>query len=94
MWKPGESGNPGGRPARLRALSVRISEFDEDYRVRLHEIALHGEPRDATSAIKILWGYAYGAPAQMIVGEDGKALQIDTGLGAVLQQLAARIAHK
>ena len=68
---PGKSGNPKGRAKRTAALAIAISEFDEDYRRRLHSIALEGEHKDSVSAIKLLWAYAHGNPAQVVTGDDG-----------------------
>ena len=68
---PGTVLNPGGRPKKEPSLCIKIREFDEVYRQRLHEIALTAEPRDSTAAIKLLWSYAHGQPAQRMILEGG-----------------------
>lgn len=77
-FPPGVSGNPGGRPKKLAELSVKISEMDEKYRLRLDAIADGDgyEAKDSIAAIKLLWAYAHGNPAQAITGAGGTDLKV------------------
>lgn len=74
MFVPGKSGNPGGRPKKLDELKLKIVEMTSKHLARLEGIAADGENKDSISAIKLMWSYAYGNPAQAITGEDGSPL--------------------
>jgi len=90
-FKPGQSGNPGGRPKRTEALATAISEMDTAHRLRLEYIAAHGEHKDSVAAIKLLWAYAHGNPTQPVTGEGGGPLQIQTvSLAETLANLIRR----
>jgi len=79
-FQPGQSGNPGGRTKKLEELTIRISAMRDKHLSRLEYIADQGEHRDSIAAIKLLWAYAYGNPAQSITGPDGGPMQtIDIG---------------
>lgn len=68
---PGASPNPGGRPKKLEALKIKLSQFTEQACDRLENIATSGEDKDAVAAIKLMWSYLYGAPRQEVSGPDG-----------------------
>lgn len=75
QFKPGQSGNPNGRSKKLADLAAKISEMDDAHRLRLEYIAAHGEHKDSTAAIKLLWAYAHGNPTQPVSGPDGGPIQ-------------------
>jgi hypothetical protein len=75
-WKPGESGNPGGRPKKLEALAASIREFDDELRDKLLTIVRTGSDKDARESIKLLWSYAHGLPRQVVTDEAGNAVHL------------------
>lgn len=79
MFKPGQSGNPGGRTKKLEALRINICKMEEAHLARLQDIAANGEHKDAIAAIKLMWGYAYGNPATVVTTEDGEPFKLDAG---------------
>lgn len=74
-FKPGQSGNPSGRPAVIREAleAFRNPEDLKFLRDRLIEIA-RGDDKTAVAAIKEYHDRAYGKPPQAITGDDGKPL--------------------
>ena len=90
-WKPGESGNPNGRPKRLAQLSAKICEMEPRLLERLARIAFDGEDKDANTAIKTLLAYGWGAPFQPIGGEDGGPIMTrNDDLAALVHEIAER----
>lgn len=75
-FKVGYSGNPGGRPKKLEELSEPIGKWTPEFLQRLYDIAMNGEHKDSTAAIKLMWGYRYGNPAQVVTDGDGNPAQI------------------
>lgn len=79
-WKPGETGNPGGRP---RGVERWTREQIESYTIddpdlgtltgwqavlrRQWKIAVFGEDKDATPAAKFLFDRGYGHAKQTVV---------------------------
>lgn len=55
-------------------LKMAISEMTGHHLERLEDIAKTGENKDSLAAIKLLWSYAYGNPAQVLTGADGTPL--------------------
>jgi len=73
-WKPGQSGNPGGRPKVAAEFRERCRELmeREGGGWDLAAAMLYGHPRDRRWAIEFLASYAYGKPAQLHVHEGGE----------------------
>lgn len=70
-WKPGQSGNPGGRPKAHAALRQKCRDLDEENIKRLQEIAKNGDTDAASvAAIKLLLAYGHGAPPAKPLDED------------------------
>lgn len=73
-FKPGKSGNPGGRSVAQREGEKRLAacirgfagEDFETYVERLHEIIVHGEHRDSLAGLKLAFDRVYGAAKQSI----------------------------
>jgi len=86
-YKPGESGNPGGRPAVVRDFRERCGNFmSEEGWKRLSSMA-RGRGKHAYRALELIAAYAYGKPNQPISGPDNAPLQI------TIQALVADITH-
>lgn len=83
-WKPGQTGNPGGRTAKQRRSEHRVADVirklgGEDcelYVQRLHDIAMDvtGEPRDSIKAIECLLMRTIGKPTETIVSVEENAM--------------------
>lgn len=65
-WRPGQSGNPKGRPKTLRQFRERIQK--EGYRlyVELLKIAYDRSDPEQMRAIELLLAYGYGRPSQKL----------------------------
>ena len=75
-WKPGQSGNPGGRPKRDLAAEIARAIFEQDSEVIARAFA--AELKKGNSKVfTALADRAYGKPRQQIeqVGEDGWPIQ-------------------
>lgn len=75
-FKPGKSGNPGGKPKKLEELAAKCRAFDDQLIERLKGIALKGEDKDSVAAVKLLWSYGHGLPRQVVTDADGKSVPI------------------
>ena len=91
-WRPGESGNPRGRPVGGLSVATFIRElggFDARvYVERLHAMAMDKrQPRLALEAIRILLERGFGRPPDMTVTFDVSALRdlSDADLEAALR---------
>jgi len=75
-WKPGQSGNPGGRPKRDLAAEIARMIFERDTEAIERAFAAALRKGDAR-VFKALADRAYGKPRQQIehVDEDGDPLQ-------------------
>lgn len=82
-WKPGQSGNPNGRPPKGHSITDTIKdmmnetpEIKKALGTKVIEYALKGD----MTAMKMLWQYMDGMPTQVneITGKDGQPIQIET----------------
>lgn len=95
-FKPGQSGNPGGRPkdsAWVKHLAAKRTEdaikalADALEATRLvvsakgDVVAEEPDHRVRVAAAQALLDRAHGKPAQAITGEDGGAVKVDTSAG-------------
>ena len=72
-FKPGQSGNPGGRSAGLTHLRELAREKTETALNTLVQICEGGESEAArVAAANAILDRGYGKPAQAVTGEDGE----------------------
>lgn len=72
MFKPGQSGNPGGRPKAEREVVELAREGSTRAMGRLIELVEHEDPRTAIAAANSVLDRAFGKPTQPISGDDDK----------------------
>jgi Family of unknown function (DUF5681) len=65
QWKPGQSGNPGGRPKRSISFQQLCREEQPANFERLKAIAADTKHKQQVEAIKIMLAYDLGRPIQM-----------------------------
>ena len=77
-WKPGQSGNPGGRPKRDLAAEIARAIFEQDSEAITRAFAA-GLKKGNAKLFTALADRAYGKPRQQIefAGEDGGSTQTD-----------------
>ena len=63
-FRPGVSGNPGGRPKALRDIRERAREYSEETVARLVAWVRSDNPRASVAACSLLLSYAWGKPPQ------------------------------
>jgi hypothetical protein len=75
-WKPGQSGNPGGRPKRDLAAEIARAIFEQDAEAITRAFAAELKKGNA-KLFTALADRAYGKPRQQIefAGEDGGPVQ-------------------
>ena len=75
-WKPGQSGNPGGRPKRDLAAEIARAIFEKDAEAITRAFAAQLKKGNA-KVFTALADRAYGRPRQQIeqAGEDGGPIQ-------------------
>ena len=71
-FKPGKSGNPGGRPATLAAMQ-ELARTHTEAAIEALVLAL-ADDKQRVAAASVLLDRAWGKPAQAITGADGKPL--------------------
>jgi hypothetical protein len=67
-WRPGEPGNPRGRPRGFRALREVLAGNVAVYAQELHELAL-GRGRHKFEALKLALHYVCGPPSSPAYAE-------------------------
>jgi hypothetical protein len=78
-FAPGQSGNPGGRPAVVRDFRQRCRDFMESGGWQnLIDLANTSGDKDQLRALELIASYAYGKPKQGVelTGEDGAPLNV------------------
>lgn len=95
-FKPGQSGNPGGKGKLVAEQLARFRQSKdlEALRAALRDIAVDVEgkyeARDRVAAIKEWFDRAFGKAPQAITGEDGSEVKISVtdGLVQTIKRLA------
>ncbi len=83
-FKPGKSGNPGGRPKELKAVIEMARGMTEECILGLMEIARTGQSEVARiSAYNSVLDRAIGKPKQSVVTEDEDGNQKPLGIAVV-----------
>jgi hypothetical protein len=62
-FKPGTSGNKGGRPKTLRSFRERLQKHNEESEALLLSCMRDNDGRVAVQALRLYFEYAYGKPA-------------------------------
>lgn len=71
-WKPGQSGNPGGRHKGIAEVAAAARECTEVAITALREVAQSGPPAARVAAASALLDRGYGRPQQAVhVSQDG-----------------------
>jgi hypothetical protein len=73
-WRPGQSGNPGGRGRLDPVLKAKVRSISPEMFDRLRELAMHDEAY-AIQAIKLILAYAWGSPDTLREEDDGQRPQ-------------------
>lgn len=82
LWKPGESGNPNGRPPKghsitdtIRAMMDEKPEIKKALGAKILQSAADGD----ITAMKLIWNYLDGMPTQKqeVSGPEGKPLKLN-----------------
>jgi hypothetical protein len=68
-WQPGQSGNPGGRPRKLRDVTELALEASPKAIQRLIKLVDSKDERVALAAAQAVLDRAIGKPSQAIVGD-------------------------
>jgi hypothetical protein len=84
LWKPGQSGNPAGRPRRGLAAQEIARRLIKKHKLfeRLLDGALgrgdfkDSAPKDMRESMRLLLAYGYGQPMQMVAKHEEKDVQI------------------
>lgn len=63
-WKPGQSGNPGGRP-KSKVLRALLEPHRRSMIARLLLVMRNGKDREAIEAIKVMLAYTDGKPGDL-----------------------------
>lgn len=81
LWKPGQTGNPNGRPPKghsitetIRAMMDEKPEIKKALGAKILKMALD---EGDMAAIRLLWNYLDGMPVQVneLMGKDGEPIQ-------------------
>lgn len=76
-WKPGQSGNPGGRPKRKPITEAMLAELAKEHGRRgmtkldafvasLVAIVIKGKGKESVEAAKLIMSYTDGLPVQVV----------------------------
>ena len=85
-FKKGQSGNPGGRPAKLTELTAHCKDMTPDVLQTIQGIILNGEAKDADriAACRLVLEYGFGKATQVM--EVDVRSQIDSMTNAEREQ--------
>lgn len=66
LWKPGQSGNPGGRPKKVHELAIRASQYTDAVFEQFEDMLKNPLTRDETrlAICRELLDRGFGRPAQ------------------------------
>lgn len=81
-WKPGQSGNPGGRPAGLRKLVADFEKHGTAVMQRLLDLTKSEDEKVAKAACDSFLDRLYGKPTQPVSG-DADRPPVGGGLSAL-----------
>lgn len=82
-WKPGKSGNPGGRPKSVKEVQELAATFTEEAvralvdTMRKTQEPMHWDPKETRQAAVALLNRACGMPSQPVTGPNGQPIEIE-----------------
>ena len=79
-FKPGQSGNPNGRPKWLKEVREGLRSLLPDAQRRLGDVIRNGSDKDSTAAAKVVLEYTISKPKQThrVEGKGGDPLAVLT----------------
>jgi hypothetical protein len=75
-FRPGQSGNPGGRTKGIGEFRVRLSQYDDKAEAALIAALDDPDGRVRLAACREFFDRRWGKPVQAVTDADGKPLQI------------------
>ena len=92
LWKPGQSGNPGGRPQALKDVRDLARAHTPKAIERLAAMLDHEDGRVVVAAATSLLDRAWGRPEQSVVADVSVTSSVDVeALRATLEARLARL---
>jgi hypothetical protein len=76
-WKPGQSGNPLGRPKGIKRLRQLLGASIDDYAMALHNLAMT-PGKQQTEALKLAFAYLVGPPNALTPAEESELASLTT----------------
>ena len=83
-FKPGQSGNPSGRPKTPPELMTKVRGASEHCINKAIELVDNKNPMVALRAIELLLAYGYGKPRECVQMEIAEDIQIRTQIRSLL----------
>jgi hypothetical protein len=76
-WKPGQSGNPGGRPKEAHEVKELARSYTSEAIEKLALWMRSDNAKASVAACNVLLDRGWGKAVQAITGDDGGAIKIE-----------------
>lgn len=87
-FKPGQSGNPSGRPIIAEEVKKLAAVHTLEALKTIYDLMMHStEDRTRLAAASLMLDRAYGKPSQAVTGEDGGAIKVQHSGDHILAML-------